>query len=189
MWFMPKPADTLTLADVVVLAMLAERAMHGYELWAELERRQVRDWAAISRPQVYYSLKKLDAERHIEPERRAADSLGPERRSYRPTARGRRALADALARDDWATQRPPPPFHTWMVLSWQARPDDAAAQIARRRAFLEQELENERIALTSIIEETSSSSDAAMMVRLAIRLFETELEWLDEVQRRHRPAP
>ncbi|MEP6733725.1 MAG: PadR family transcriptional regulator [bacterium] len=186
---MRKQSDTLTLADVVVLSMLAERAMHGYELWAELERREVRDWAAISKPQVYYSLRKLDADGHIEPQRRVSESLGPERRVYRTTAKGRRVLADALARDDWATQRPPAPFHTWMVLSWQARPEDAVAQVARRHDFLERQLVNERAALESIIEETSPSSDAAMMVRLVIRLFETELEWLDEVSRRHRPAP
>ena len=76
-----------------------------------------------------------------------------------------------------------------MVLSWQARPEDVVAQVARRREFLEHELANEREALAAIIEETSSSSDAAMMVRLAIRLFETELQWLDEVAVRQRPAP
>jgi hypothetical protein len=98
-------------------------------------------------------------------------------------------LADALAREEWATQRPPAPFHTWMVLSWQARPEDFVAQIARRRAFLETERANEREALDAIIAETSSNSDAAMMVRLVIRLFETELQWLDEVAVRQRPAP
>lgn len=33
--------------------------MHGYQLVSELESRDVQDWAAISRPQVYYSLNKL----------------------------------------------------------------------------------------------------------------------------------
>ena len=33
--------------------------MHGYQANAELERRQVRDWAGLSRPQIYYSLEKL----------------------------------------------------------------------------------------------------------------------------------
>ena len=186
---MRQKASALTVADLVVLAMLAERAMHGYELWAELERRQVHDWAPISKPQVYYSLKKLETEGHIKSLRADGDSLGPERRVFRPSAAGRRVLADALAREDWATQRPPAPFHTWMVLSWQARPEDVVAQIGRRKAFLEQELANEREALAAIIEETSASSDAAMMVRLAIRLFQTELEWLDEVAARQRPAP
>ena len=181
--------SSLSLPDLVVLAMLAERPMHGYELWAELERRQVRDWAAISRPQVYYSLKKLDADGHIHEVRKASDSLGPERRVYRPTASGRRGLADALAREEWATQRLPAPFETWLILSWQARPDDVALQFTRRRDFLEQLVEYERAALESIVAETSSSSDAAMAVRLKIALMETELTWLGQVTIRQRPAP
>jgi DNA-binding PadR family transcriptional regulator len=43
----------------VILSLLAERPMHGYQVNLELERRCVRDWAAISRPQIYYSLEKL----------------------------------------------------------------------------------------------------------------------------------
>ena len=38
-----------------------------------------------------------------------------------------------LARAEWATELPPNPFYTWMVLSWQARPRDFVAQIERRR--------------------------------------------------------
>ena len=49
----------LTTPDLVLLSLLAERPMHGYQANLELERRQVRDWAGISRPQVYYSLGKL----------------------------------------------------------------------------------------------------------------------------------
>ena len=51
----------VTLADLVVLSMLTETPMHGYELWAELERRQVSKWASITKTQVYYSLRKLEA--------------------------------------------------------------------------------------------------------------------------------
>ena len=61
---MARPSG-VTLADLVVLSMLAERPMHGYELWTELERRQVEKWASISRAQVYYSLRKLADARHI----------------------------------------------------------------------------------------------------------------------------
>ena len=178
---------SLTLADSVVLSMLCERAMHGYELWNELERRQVEKWAAISKPQVYYSLRKLEVARHIEPTS-DEDSLGPERRTFRPTAAGRRALADALARADWATQRPPSPFATWMVLSWQARPRDFTAQVARRKRYIEAQLDADRAALREIVRETSPTSDAAMIVRLGIQQFELELEWLGEVSRRHRPG-
>jgi DNA-binding PadR family transcriptional regulator len=184
---MARPSG-VTLADLVVLSMLAERPMHGYELWAELERRQVDKWASISRAQVYYSLRKLVTARHIAPVRDDDSSLGPERRIYKPSDSGRRLLADSLAQARWSTQRPPDPFLTWMVLSWQARPRDFAAQIERRRRFLEQQLSDDRDALAAVIEETSPTSDAAMVVRLSIKQFETELAWLDEVKERHRPG-
>ena len=178
----------VTLADLVVLSMLCERSMHGYELWAELERRQVEKWASISKPQVYYSLRKLADARHIVSDRGEDQSLGPERRVFRPSESGRRLLADSLARAQWATQRPPDPFSTWLALAWQARPRDVAAQLARRRRFVEQQLDGDRAALEAVIAETSPSSDAAMVVRLSIRQFEAELAWLDEVEARQRPG-
>ena len=46
----------LTIPDLVLLSLLAEKPRHGYQANAELERRQVRDWAGISRPKVYYSM-------------------------------------------------------------------------------------------------------------------------------------
>ena len=184
---MPRPSER-TLADLVVLSMLCERPMHGYELWAELLRRQVEKWASISKPQVYYSLRKLEAAKNIEGGRDEAEALGPERSVYRPTSKGRRALADALAREQWATERPPDPFLTWMILSWQARPRDFATQLQRRRKFLEKQIAEDRAALAAIISETSPTSDAANVVRFGIRKFETELEWLGEVSKRHRPG-
>ena len=184
---MPR-VPSVTLADLVVLSMLCERSMHGYELWAELARRQVEKWASISKPQVYYSLRKLADAKRIVSARDDDAALGPERRVYRPTESGRRLLADALARAQWATQRPPDPFATWLVLAWQGRPRDVSAQLARRRRFLERQLAGDRAALEAVIAETSPSSDAAMVVRLSIRRFETELAWLDEVEARQRPG-
>src|SRR5258706_4514480 len=91
-----KKRPNLTTPDLVLLSLLAERPMHGYEANLELERRHVRDWAAISRPQVYYSLEKLAQPGLIG----AADSdepiAGPERRTYATTVKGRAALAAAL---------------------------------------------------------------------------------------------
>ena len=102
------PARRLSLPDLVILSMLAERPMHGYELWAELVRRHVWKWAGISRPQVYYSLNKLESRRLVAIAGDDDPTLGPERRVLAPTPAGRRGLADGLARSEWATQRPPP---------------------------------------------------------------------------------
>src|SRR5262245_61483863 len=93
---MPK-SRPVTLADLVVLAPLCEGPRHGYDLWAELERRQVEKWASISRPQVYYSLRKLAAAKHIVSARDDDAAQGPERRVYKPSESGRRMLSDSLA--------------------------------------------------------------------------------------------
>ena len=181
--------ERLTAADLVVLGLLLEQPMHGYGVNQELARREVRDWAGVSRPQVYYSLRKLADAGHIGPvpdhaagaERGSAEG-GPERRVYRVTAAGRRAYAAALARPEWATQRPPPAFVTWLVLATHADPAVRARQLARRRAFLEAEAMRERATLAAILAGTGPAVVvAALVVSLTIRQFEAELAWLGEV--------
>src|SRR5436190_9505070 len=152
---MSRRGTTLSVADLVVLSMLAEQPSHGHALWVELVRRHVWKWAAISRPQVYYSLNKLSNAGYVISAGDDDPALGPERRVLKPSASGRRMLAQSLARDDWSTQRPPPPFLTWMVLSWQSRPEDFVAQVERRREFLRTQQEDDRIALAAVIEEPS----------------------------------
>lgn len=173
----------LTLPDLVVLSLLRERPMHGYELNQELERRDVRDWAGISRPQVYYSLKKLARSGHIVRAAESAGRAGPERQVQRLAPSGRRALAAALGREEWATQRPPPPFLTWMALSAYAEPEDRLRLIRRRRSFLEEQLARERATLQAILAETGPMvAPAAQVVRLVIRQWEVEVDWLGEVE-------
>ena len=79
----------LTTPDLVLLSLLAERPMHGYEANLELTRREVRDWAGISRPQVYYSLDKLERLGLIRAGESDEPRAGPERRVFATTAKGR----------------------------------------------------------------------------------------------------
>jgi DNA-binding PadR family transcriptional regulator len=173
----------LTLPDLVVLSLLAERPMHGYELNQELDRREARDWAGISRPQVYYSLKKLAESGHLSRAGQSGERAGPERLVWRLSAAGRRALTQALAREEWAVQRPPPPFLTWLALSTFAKPRDRLRLIRRRREFLAGELGRERATLAAILADTGPMVPAAaLIVRLVIRQWEVEVEWLGEVE-------
>src|SRR4051812_21071865 len=114
--------EKLTTPDLVLLSLLAERPMHGYQANTLLEFRKVRDWAGVSRPQVYYSLDKLSKRGLIRSIEAGDESGGPERQVFETTARGKSALADALERQDWTDQKVRPPFLTWMALSWQCRP-------------------------------------------------------------------
>jgi DNA-binding PadR family transcriptional regulator len=169
----------LTTPDLVLLSLLAERPMHGYQANLELERREIRDWAGISRPQVYYSLEKLARAGLIRAAESPEPAAGPDRSVFETTAKGRRALAEALEREEWTTQRDRPSFLTWIALSWQARPRTLQQQIRRRQKFLKKELLREEATLGSILEEVGHPyHEAVWMVSLMIEQFKVELKWL-----------
>ena len=181
----------LTTPDLVLLSLLAERPMHGYPANLELERREVRDWAGISRPQVYYSLQKLDRLGLIRAIESNEPVAGPERQVFATTAKGRAALADALEQEEWTRQRERPPFLTWIALSWQARPGVFPQQIARRQEFLKNELAREVAVLRSVRQEVGHRfHEAVWMLSLTIQQLRTELRWLSKLSREiHRRAP
>ena len=178
-----KENPSLTTPDLVLLSLLAEKPMHGYQANLELERRQVRDWAGISRPQVYYSIEKLEKLRLIRASKSKEPAAGPDRSVFAITEKGRAALADALEREDWTTQRERPPFLTWLALSWQARPGVLQNQINRRRAFLESELAREEFTLDAVLSEVGHPHhEAVWMISLIIEQFRAELAWLSKVE-------
>jgi DNA-binding PadR family transcriptional regulator len=182
---MPKARKReLTTPDLVLLSVLAERAMHGYQANMELERRQVRDWAGISRPQVYYSLEKLERMGLIRSASSDEPAAGPERSVYSTGTTGRAALADALEREEWVTQRERPPFLTWIALSWQARPGVFERQVRRRERFLDHELEREVATLRAVRAEVGHRfHEAVWMLSLTIQQIRTELRWLRKMEK------
>ena len=168
----------LTTPDLVVLSLLAERPLHGHQANRELERREIRDWAPISRPQVYYSLEKLARAGLLRSVKSDQPATRPERTTFETTERGRRALADALEWDAWTTERDHPAFLTWLALSWQARPGVFRKQLEKRRKFLETELAREKKTLVSIYAEVGHKfHEAVWMVGLMIDELRTEIRW------------
>ena len=158
--------------------------MHGHQANLELERREIRDWAPISRPQVYYSLEKLERAgllRSVETDER---TTRPERTTFETTEKGREALADALEQGEWTTQRDHPAFLTWLALSWQARPGVFRKQLENRRKFLLKELAREKKTLLSIYAEVGHKfHEAVWMVSLMIDELRTELRWNRQLER------
>jgi DNA-binding PadR family transcriptional regulator len=181
-------SEKLTTPDLVLLSLLAERPMHGYEANALLEFRKVGDWAGVSRPQVYYSLDKLARRELIRPVRAddddADDAAGPERHVFETTPGGRAALADALEREDWTDQNERPAFLTWIALSWQCRPGVFLKQLGRRQKFLERELSRRQEVLAAVKKEVGHRfHEAVWMLSLNIDRIRAELRWIKKVVR------
>ena len=180
---------SLTTPDLVLLSLLAEEPMHGYQVDAVLQARNIRDWAAVSRPQIYYSLDKLTAAGLIAAAADAATAAGPERRVFRTTDRGRRRLAAALEHERWTVDRSRPAFLTFLALSWLAPAGTLERQLRRRRTFLESELAREETTLNEVLREVGHRHhEAVWMLELMIAEIATELRWLDTVRKeaRHR---
>src|SRR6059058_6272482 len=133
----PANQTRLTVPDLVILSLLAERPMHGYDVNSILNDRKIREWAPVSRPQIYYSLDKLTRLGLIRVGADESPAAGPERRVFETTASGRDRLADALESKHWVDNRVHQPFLIWLALSWQARPRAFRKQLSERRKILE----------------------------------------------------
>ncbi len=177
-------SEKLTTPDLVLLSLLAERPMHGYEANALLEARKVRNWAGVSRPQVYYSLEKLARLGLIEEIEIEIEKAGPERRVFATAEAGKAALADALQREEWTQNSERPPFLTWLALSWQCRPGVFRRQLQRRQEFVRGELERKQKTLQAVLKEVGHPfHEAVWMLSLNLDQLRTELAWLEQVAR------
>ena len=172
----------LTTPDLVILSLLAERPMHGYEVNSTLEDRQIRHWAPVSRPQIYYSLDKLTKLRLIRTSSDETPSAGPERRVFETTPLGRDRLADALESKGWIDNRVHQPFLIWLALSWQARPRTFRNQLKSRKKILEARLAEERDTLNDVLAEVGHPyHEAVWMLELTIEQLANELRWIDRI--------
>lgn len=172
----------LTTPDLVILSLLAERPMHGYEVNATLEDRNIRDWAPVSRPQIYYSLDKLTSLGLIRVGVDESPAAGPERRVFETTAAGRDRLADALESRHWVHNRVHQPFLIWLALSWQARSRTFRKQLNARKKLLEERLAEERATLQNVLDEVGHPfHEAVWMLQLMIEQMENEQRWIERI--------
>ena len=152
--------------------------MHGYELLQEYARQEVEDWAMISRPHVYYALKKLHQAKLIASARREARA-DARAVPFRVTPAGRRSLARALDDPAWATRPSVPPFTTWMGLSIHTSAAARKRVIAARTHALGAELLKERATLAAIRADAGERVGVAeWMLGLRVAQVELELTWL-----------
>jgi len=177
-------SEKLTTPDLVLLSLLAEQPMHGYAANSLLEERNVRDWAGVSRPQVYYSLEKLERMGFIDAAASSGEKAGPDRRVFATTDAGKAAMADALESAEWTRRSDRPPFLTWLALSWQCRPGVFELQLRRRQEFVQSEIERGRSILQDVLAEVGHPyHEAVWMLNLNLEQLRTELAWLDQVER------
>ncbi len=124
----------LTKNDILVLGLLLDRPMHGYEISQTVKTEGVTTWFNISTPAIYYSLKKLRQQSLISETR--ARGGGAEKSVYHLTERGRReffaSMETVLASDEPVRFE----YDLGIFLLNKLPQDKALSLLERRQEFL-----------------------------------------------------
>jgi len=174
----------LTLPDLIVLRLLAEKPRHGYEANIEIERRQISDWASISRPTIYWSIQKLLRYGMIREKVTRDNTSRRKRRVFALTPGSKAAIIRALGYKYWAMQRSTPEFVTWVALSSLAHKQLFRKQVRRRQKFLETQIARENCKIQVMRSKRADCFlEADWVARFTVAQLRTELRWLHELCR------
>lgn len=167
-----------TKVEIVVLGLLAEEPMHGYDLIERFRERSMGFWTELSRASVYQVLKRLERAGAVAGKVQEGRE-GPDRRVFRITKRGRDHLAAGVTQ--MAGELVPFDSPAVVALGFAHVVPVAAARAAtdaRERAVRDL-LE----AVRTELERTAAGRDAGRTVSNAmlhqqVAMAEAELAWL-----------
>ncbi|HVP36793.1 MAG TPA: PadR family transcriptional regulator [Terriglobales bacterium] len=85
----------MTKNELVVLGLLSEEPMYGYQLYQEVEKREMEHWAQVNLASIYNTLNRLQKDKLILGKGERPGKM-PERKVYHITSKGRKRLEDLV---------------------------------------------------------------------------------------------
>ena len=174
---MSTPATTKT--DLLLLGLLQERPMHGYDLFQQIQTEGIDSWFPVSAAGVYYSLRKLRdqglvAESHQQGGRSTRKSI------YRLTEKGRAAFFGAMEAELANQDLVYLDYDLAIYLLNRLPLQRVVPQLERHQAFLVKQAESVRESLEA------ERDNGRSPLRLAIldhrrRFLDMEQDWLSDV--------
>ncbi|HEX9123762.1 MAG TPA: PadR family transcriptional regulator [Actinomycetota bacterium] len=169
--------------EVVVLGLLAEGPLYGYELLERFRQRTMGEWVEVGKASVYQALRRLEDDAAVSAHQQDGTE-GPDRRVFRIARSGR----DRLRRGLQERLQGSGPYETDAGLALGfvhlLRPEEARRGIAFREQALR--ARRERLAEERRDLESSAGPSAAVasrLLELQDALAGTELAWLASVRR------
>jgi DNA-binding PadR family transcriptional regulator len=186
------PGDALTPSEFAVLALTAEKPVHGWALAVKLAKGgEIGSIWSLGRPLVYHSLERLEKDKLIKAVGLERGDRGPHRVVYGPTPKGRAALRAWLAQPVEHVRDIRSLFLLKVVLSQRAGIDVEPLLVAQRAvlvpfvAWLEAQLDD--------VDPVGAPGEATMLyfrletARTIVRFIDGLLD--DPGRRRARKAP
>ena len=164
---------------LLILGVLKQRSLHGYEVRHELELWNAEQWANVAYGSIYFALKKMAEEGLVE--ETGTDKVGnrPARTVYAITERGRHEFM-RLLREYWWEYKPMiDPFQVALTFMNQLPREELLAALRHRasglRAFL---TAFDQALVVKMSHDTPRH--IARNLRLAAMHAEAELRWIEE---------
>lgn len=85
----------MTKNELVVLGLLGEKPMYGYQLYQEVEKREMEHWAQVNLASIYNTLNRLQKDKLILGKGERPGKM-PERKVYHITSKGKKRLEDLV---------------------------------------------------------------------------------------------
>jgi len=161
--------------ELLLLGLLDQHKMHGYELHEFLEHR-LSFLSSLKKPTAYRMLDRMFAEGLVE---RTAERSGrrPERMVYQLTMAGRERFMRLLREQLAATDRPLAPANVALIFSDRLAPDERTGLLRKRR----QSVAELRDLLSNALGFHDAGSGARLVLHHDLAHLAAELGWLDRV--------
>jgi DNA-binding PadR family transcriptional regulator len=174
---MDTPITTKT--DLLLLGLLLDRPMHGYELHQHIQAEGIDEWFHVSAAGVYYSLRKLRDQGLVAESRQQKRGSG--RKSiYRLTDKGRSSFFEAMEAELASREEVFFEYDVVIYLLNRLPLQRAIPQLEQRQAFLAGRLQTLREVLAVERDGESVSLQLAILDHKR-RFLEMEEEWLGDV--------
>jgi DNA-binding PadR family transcriptional regulator len=170
---------TATKTDLLLLGLLLDRPMHGYELYQQIQAEGIDDWFSVSAAGVYYSLRKLRDQGLVGESRQPRG--GSSRKSiYRLTENGRTTFFSVMEAELASQDKPYLDYDLGIYLLNRLPHQRAMPQMEKRQAFLDDQAQAAQVALKA--ERANRNSPLALAILDHRRRFlRMEQDWLADV--------
>jgi DNA-binding PadR family transcriptional regulator len=168
-----------TKIDLLLLGLLLDRPMHGYELYQQIQSEGIDDWFNVSMAGVYYSLGKL-RDQGLVAESRQRGGRSARKSIYRLTDEGRTGFFAAMEEQAVRQEKVYQDYDIIIYLLNKLPLQKAASLLAQHESFLAEQMREVEAALAA------STGDAGSPLKQAIldhrrRFLVMEQDWLADV--------
>jgi DNA-binding PadR family transcriptional regulator len=172
-------APSTTKIDLLLLGLLLDRPMHGYELYQQIQAEGIDSWFNVSMAGVYYSLGKL-RDQSLVVESRQRGGRSARKSIYRLTEEGRALFFAAMEEQAVSQEQVYLDYDVVIYLLNKLPLKQATSLLEQHQAFLAEQAHDVRLALTEEQDYGRSPLKLAVLDHKR-RYLEMEQNWLADV--------